>query len=124
MFSLVKRKGLLVVISDFLDDTSAIFSSLNMFAHKGFAVLLFHVLTDDEMNLPAVGNALFADMESPLTLSAEPDSIREAYQSEMRAFVHEMESNAKARKMHYQLATTADPYHKALEAYLTARGRI
>jgi uncharacterized protein (DUF58 family) len=124
LFSLLKRKGLLVVISDFLDDTSEVFSALSMFAHKGFAILLFHVLTDDEMNLPLVSNALFQDMESPASVSVEPEPIRAAYQEEMRGFIAEMESNAKARRMHYQLATTAEPYTRALEAYLTARARL
>jgi uncharacterized protein (DUF58 family) len=124
LFGVIKRKGLLVVMSDFLDETDRIFSALNMFAHKGFSVLLFHILSDEELNLPKVGSALFHDIESPAHAAAEPDSIREAYRAEIQAFVREMEMNAKARKMHYQLASTADPYHKALEAYLTARTRL
>jgi uncharacterized protein (DUF58 family) len=124
LFGVVKRKGLLVVLSDFLDDTPAVFSALSMFAHKGFAVLLFHVMTDAELNLPRVGNALFEDVESPAYAAAEPDAIREAYQAEIQAFIHELGANAKARRMHYQLAGTADPYHGALEAYLTARTRL
>lgn len=124
LFGLQKRKGLLVVISDFLDDTDAIFSALGMFAHKGFSVLLFHTLTDDEMNLPDAENALFHDPESALTLVAQPDSIRQAYQEEMRAFVLDIQTRARARRMHYQFATTADPYQKALEAFLTTRNTL
>ncbi|MFI5384576.1 MAG: DUF58 domain-containing protein [Fimbriimonadales bacterium] len=124
LFGMVKRKGLLIVISDFLDDTAKVFSALNMFAHKGFAVLLFHTLTDDELNLPLAANALFLDPESPLAIAAEPDAIRRAYQQEMQEFVHDMDSKAKARRMHYHLATTADPYYKSLDAFLTARARL
>jgi uncharacterized protein (DUF58 family) len=124
LFGIVKRKGLLIVISDFLDETDKVFSALSMFAHKGFSVLLFHTLTDDEINLPLAANALFRDPESSLTVAAEPDAIREAYQQEMQAFVREMDMNAKARRMHYHLATTAEPYHKALDAFLTARARL
>lgn len=124
LFGLVKRKGVLIVISDFLDDTDRVFSALNMFAHKGFAVLLFQVLSDAELHLPQVDNALFCDVESMATAAVEPDAIRSAYQAEIAAFLQEMATNAKARRIHYQLATTADPYHKALEAYLTARTRL
>src|SRR5207237_2676917 len=85
LFGMVRRRGLLVVVSDFLDDPAPTFSALNMFSHKGFAVLLFHVLTEAELNLPRVSSALFHDLESPATAAAEPDAIRAAYQAEIRA---------------------------------------
>lgn len=123
LFGAIKRKGLLVVVSDFLDDLDPIFAALGMFAHKGFSILLFQVLTDAEHNLPAVDNALFQDMESTAFSIAEPHAIRAAYQAEVKAFLHELESKAKARRIHYHLATTSEPYYQALEAYLTVRRR-
>jgi uncharacterized protein (DUF58 family) len=124
LFGVLRRKGLLIVISDFLDDSDAVFSALNMFAHKGFSVLLFQVMTDEELHLPDVSNALFKDMESDLFVTAEPAAVRLAYEAEIQAFLHGMEVNAKARRMHYQLAATSEPYHRALESYLTARSRV
>lgn len=123
LFGIVKRKGLLIVISDFLDDTDDIFSALGMFAHKGFSVILFHTLTNDELHLTDTSNALFKDPESSLVVAAEPDSIREAYQAEMRVFIDDIDTRAKARRMHYHLSPTSEPYDKALEAFLTARSR-
>jgi uncharacterized protein (DUF58 family) len=123
LFGTIKRKGLLVVISDFLDEPDQIFSALSMFTHKGFAILLFQVLTDEEMLLPPLDSALFEDMESSAFVVAEPNAVRVAYQAELQAFLHEMESNAKARRIYYRLATTSQPYHEALEAYLTVRRR-
>ncbi|MGV3616813.1 MAG: DUF58 domain-containing protein [Fimbriimonas sp.] len=124
LFGIVRRRGLLIVISDFLDDTDALFSALGMFAHKGFSILLFQTLTPDELNLPNTPNALFKDPESSLTIAAEPDSIRKAYQDEMRAFIEDMETRAKARRIHYHLASTSEPYDKALESFLSARSRL
>ncbi len=123
LFGTIKRKGLLVVVSDFLDEPDQIFSALSMFTHKGFAILLFQVLTDEEMLLPPLDSALFEDMESSAFVVAEPNAVRVAYQAELQAFLHEMESNAKARRIYYRLATTSQPYHEALEAYLTVRRR-
>ena len=123
LFGIVKRRGLLVVISDFLDDTDAVFSALGMFAHRGFSILLLHTLTADELNLPDTQNALFRDPESAFTIAAEPDSIRSAYQDEIHAFIRDLDTRAKARRMNYQLCATYEPYHKALEAFLTARNR-
>jgi len=121
LFGYLKRRGLLIVISDFLDEPERIFSALSMYAHKGFTVLLMHVLTDDEINLPDMDNAYFQDMESSDFAVAEPNSIRAAYQAEVRSFLDNMEASAKARRIHYHLATTDTPYYSALEAYLTTR---
>lgn len=121
LFGMLKRRGLLVVISDFLDDTDSLFSALGMFAHRGFSIMLFHVLTDDELQLPNAASALFRDPETHQTLTAEPDAIRAAYQEEMRAFLTDIETRAKARRIHYRLAPTSQPYQQALEAFLTAR---
>jgi len=95
-----------------------------MFAHKGFAILLFHTLTNDELQLPNTPNALFRDPESFEYIAAEPDSIRDAYQEEMQTFIRDMDTRAKARRMHYHLSPTSEPYHKALEAFLSARSRF
>jgi hypothetical protein len=92
-----------------------------MFAHKGFSILLFHVLTDDELNLPNTASALFRDPETLQTLTAEPDAIRAAYQQEMQSFMTDLETRAKAMRIQYQLAPTSQPYNVALEAFLTAR---
>jgi hypothetical protein len=62
-------------------------------------------------------------MESDDVMVAEPNAIRIAYQAEIQAFLHAMESNAKARRMSYLLARTSTPYYDALEAYLTVRNR-
>jgi uncharacterized protein (DUF58 family) len=121
LFGVIKRRGLLVVISDFLDDPDRLFSALSMFTHRGFTVLLLQVLTDDEIHLPSVDNALFQDMESAATVSAEPELIRRAYEKEIQAFLGGIEGQAKARRIHYHLATTSTPYYEALESYLTTR---
>jgi len=123
LFGIVKRKGLLVVVSDFLDDPESVFSALSMFAHKGFSVLLFHTLSDDELDLPKTQNALFQDPESSFSIAAEPDSIRQAYQEEVQGFIQDIGNRAKARRMYYHLARTSQPYHAALEAFLTTKAR-
>ena len=123
LFGLTKqRRGLVVVISDFLDDLDPVFQALSMFTHRGFSVLLVQTLTDEEMSLPGeMGSAIYYDLESPATVTAEPDVIRKAYQEEMAAFVDDVRNRAKARNIHYELGLTSRPYDRVLEAFLTAR---
>ena len=118
------RKGLLVVISDFLDDPEAIFAGLNPFRHRGFEILLLHVLHEFEWELPAVGNANFIDSETGEFLPAQPEDIREAYTTSIREFVRELEVGCRARRIDYRFMNTATPYHEVLERYLLRRSRL
>lgn len=61
-FPLLKRRGILVVVSDFFDDPAAIFAAFAPYLHRGFKIYLFHVLTPAELDLPEQG--LVADRKS------------------------------------------------------------
>lgn len=123
LFPLAKRRGLLIVLSDFLEDPTALFHVLGMFLYRKFSVLLFHVLTEEELYLPGTGAARFTDPEGPGVLSVEPAAIRTAYQAELQTHLDAMSTGAKARRIRYELLTTSTPYYKALSVYLTTRGR-
>lgn len=124
LFALARRRGLLVVVSDFLEEPDALFGALSMYAHRGWQVLLLHVLTETEMQLPDEKGALrFLDAEGPGQADADPETLRIAYQSELRAFLDTLETQAKARRIHYARMTTSTPYDRALERYLTTRAK-
>src|SRR5262249_47320736 len=119
---LAKRRGLLVVLSDLLEDPADLFHALGMYLHRGFTVLLFHVLTDEELYLPDAQAARFTDPEGPGVLNVEPEAVRAAYRQELQAHPAAPRKGPKPRRIHYDLMTTSTPYHKALSAYLTTRG--
>jgi uncharacterized protein (DUF58 family) len=123
LFPLAKRKGLLIVLSDLLEEPAELFGALSMYLHRGFAVLLFHVLTEDELHLPKASVARFTDPEGSGALNVVPAAIRSAYQREIRAWLEALSGGAKARGIHYRLLSTSTPYHEALRDYLTSRGR-
>jgi hypothetical protein len=121
LFSAARRRGLLVVISDFLEEPAPLFQSLGMFTHRGWQVLLLQVLTDSEMDLAGEGTAQFVDPESNDRIDADADAIRSAYRAELDQFLSEMEHQAKARGIHYLRMTTSTPYTEAIERYLSTR---
>lgn len=123
LFPLAKRRGLLIVLSDLLEEPADLFNALSMYLHRGFSVLLFHVLTEDELHLPRAAAARFTDPEGPGVLTVEPAAVRSAYQTEIGRWLGELNGGAKARGIHYRLLSTSTPYHEALRDYLTSRGR-
>lgn len=121
LFALTRRRGLLVIISDLLEDADALFGALSMYAHRGWQIVLFHVLTDSELQLPGQGPVRYLDAESSRTADADPNALRAAYQAELQGWLDGLEMQAKARRIHYTRLTTSTPYDRALERYLTSR---
>jgi uncharacterized protein (DUF58 family) len=122
LFPLARRKGLLVVISDFLEEPEPLFSALSMYTYRGWLVLLLHVLTEVELELPAANGTLrFLDAEGPGRADADPNALRGAYKAVLQSHLDTLEAQSKARRIHYARMTTATPYDRALERYLTTR---
>ena len=115
---LLKRRGTLVVLSDFLDDPAAIFRALSPYLHRGVHIHLFHILHPDELDLARRGLLTFRDLETGGRLIAHTEEIRAAYADAMRAHVAGLRSFATRRGIDYVLATTTSP-HLALFDRLT-----
>jgi uncharacterized protein (DUF58 family) len=120
-FPLFKRRGVLVLISDLLDDPERILTGLDMYRHKNFEVVLFHVLHKHELELPRIPSANFVDSESGHRLTTIPDDIRASYRRHIQEHIETLRSATQARRMDYQLLSTEVPYQVALQEYINGR---
>lgn len=109
-YPLLKRKGSLVVISDFFDEPEAIFAALSPYLHRGFKVHLINVLTPQELNLPEKGLVRFVDMESAERVIAHTRHIREKYNNAIRQHLANLRPMAARRQVDYAVART-DRHH-------------
>jgi len=121
--SLLKRRGILIVISDLLDDPEALFSVLDMYLYRNFEVVLFQVLHKHELELPSLPNANLIDSESGEKLTSVPDDIRQAYSRELQQYIDTLVAMAEARRIDYELMSTETPYPAALQGYMERRRR-
>src|SRR5436190_5477382 len=78
-YPLFRRKGLLIVVSDFLDEPEAVFRALDRYRHRQFEIILFHVLHQYEFELPALERVKFVDAETGETIASRPGDIRKSY---------------------------------------------
>lgn len=122
LLPIARRRGLLIVLSDFLEDPADIHDALAMYTHRGYAVLLLQILTEDELTLPTGGPFRFYDSEEPRAICANPAAVRDAYRGELERHLRAVRSNALARGMNYTLLRTTEPYVEALSAYSAKRG--
>jgi uncharacterized protein (DUF58 family) len=121
--AIFKRRGRLVIISDFLDDHAQLFDALAHFVHRKFEILLLHVVDPDELNLPVAAVARFVDLETGEGVQVDPEEVRTQYRETMQNFLSKLEAEADALQIQHRLVSTERPYLDAIEAYLGFRGK-
>jgi uncharacterized protein (DUF58 family) len=120
----IKRRGLIIVISDFLDDAAKIANGLQHFRHNRHEVIVFHVMDDAELTFPYDRATRFKDMEGAGQVVANPKSLRSRYIARMDAFIDSLKQICFERDISYNLANTQQPYDAFLAAYLEKRARL
>lgn len=118
-----RKRGRLVVLSDFLTDHTALFDALARFQHRGFSILLLQVLDPDELDLPGGHAARYQDMETLEVVEVDADDLREHFRRRAQDAVADLARGAAAHGCEYRLVNTAEPYRVALEACLELNRR-
>ena len=122
LFPLVRRRSLLVVMSDFLfDDLERVFTNLRLFAHQRIEVVLLHIVHPEEETLPKGPAYRFEDLESALTVPCSPAEVVNAYEAAFRKHVARVSNLASAGGMEYRYVSMAFPYIMALKDMLVER---
>ena len=120
----IKKRGLIILISDLFDDPDEILSGLQHFRYKGHEVVVFHVLDPQELTLDFTQRTRFRDMESGEEIITDPWHIQSDYQKSMEQFCDYMKSMCRRRNIDYVRLSTDSPLDMALSEYLIKRKRI
>ena len=119
-----KRRGLIIVISDLIDNEEAIASGLGHFRHNNHEVIVFHTMDPAELEFPYDRLTRFKDMEGAGRVVANPKSLRRRYLSRINQFTDQVKRDCFERRISYELCDTSKPYDKFLASYLDKRSRI
>lgn len=120
----IKRRGLMIIISDLLTELPPFFDGLDRLKHRGNEVLVLHILDRDELDLPFDDYVLFKDIEGTEQFFAEPWAFRKAYCSAMNDFVSEVRDGCGRRGIDHLLLRTDQELAAGLSHYLHARERM
>lgn len=120
----IAKRGLVVVISDLYEDQDEIVRALQHFVAKKHQIILFHMLDPAELELPFERLQTFVDMETGARILANAGQIREAYQSEVNAFIERYRRECSERSIEYVIARTDEPYDRMLLRYLERRRAV
>jgi uncharacterized protein (DUF58 family) len=117
------KRGMVVLISDLLDDPESVIRGLKHFQYRGTDVIVFHVLDPDEIRFPFERATRFEDLETGDEVMAVPGAVREHYLREMGALLERYKRDLGSTGIDYHLLTTDQPLELALLAYLSTRAR-
>jgi uncharacterized protein (DUF58 family) len=118
------RRGLVLMMSDMLDDPDAVFRALAHFRRRGHDVVLVHVLDPAELDLPYDGISDFIDMETGERLETDAALVRRAYREAVEAAITSFRERCGALRVDYRLATTNRTPADFLNELLADRKRL
>jgi uncharacterized protein (DUF58 family) len=120
----LKRRGLIILISDLLDEPEEVMRGLKQLRSKGNDILVFHLLDREELEFPFEEPTLFKDMEEDLKLLTDPKSIRPAYLKAMRSLIEGYQESCASYLIDYSLFDTSIGLDRALARYLKWREKF
>lgn len=121
----VQRRGLILLLSDMMDDPARIISGLKHFRHKGHEVVVFQILDPRELDLDFHGEVEFESMEEPgRRIRLEPSHMRESYRQRFDQWQEMLRRECRRQLVDLVEITTDTPFEKGLGAYLQKRRRM
>jgi uncharacterized protein (DUF58 family) len=117
----LRRRGLVLVISDFFESPEKVVRTIEPLRFHGNEVVLFHILDPKEIRPELGGPVILVDMETKERLEVTPEYARNEYSKKIDAHLEELRDRVQGSGMDYFLLVTDRPLDSALAEYLTIR---
>jgi uncharacterized protein (DUF58 family) len=117
----LKRRGLVLILSDLFDDVPSMMAGLKHFRHRRHEVVMFHVLDPAELDFRFRQTTLFRGLEEMPDVLTDPRALRQAYLDEFGKFQQAVKKGCRAQHIDYVLLRTDQSLEIALSSYLASR---
>ena len=117
----IKKRGLVVLVSDLLSPTEELNTHLGYLRAKGHEVALFQILDPAELHFDFSETAIFEDLESGDHMALNPKAAQANYQQQMDQHLEEIQTICRQQGVHYHKLTTDTPLESGLSSFLTDR---
>lgn len=118
---LLKRRGVIVVISDFYDDVPSIIEGLQHLRFRGNDVVVFQTMDRQEIDFDFDDAVVLEDSETEEQLHVIPEALRDEYLRLMNNHIAALREGTTGSRIDYELLKTSEPLDLALSAYLHSR---
>jgi uncharacterized protein (DUF58 family) len=119
-----KRRGILLLISDFYDEPDEILEAIKPLRFLGNELIVFHVLDPREIDFAYDEASTFEDLETGEQMPVVPQSFRDQYRSMIQDHIGTLTTRFSEQRIDYTLVNTADPLDRALFSYLSSREKL
>lgn len=120
----IKKRGLLILLSDLLDDQEEVLRGIKHLHHRGHDVLVFHVLDPDELRFPFRGQIAFEDVETGALIRTDATAVVTHYIERMENWIERYRREFRERRIDYVIADTTTPFDRFLVSYLARRSKL
>ena len=120
----IRKRSLLIIISDLFDNEIEVMRSLRHFRHKKHEVIIFHIFDRYEQEFPFDRLSNFIDLESGERLQIDPRYVRDEYLKQMKEFVDSYKRDCAESFIEYVATNTSIPFDFMLTNYLSKRKRL
>ena len=117
----IRRRSMVIVISDFFDDVDALLNGLQHFRHRHHEVIVLHLLDDAEIQFPFDRVTLFEGIERGEEIVVDARMVAEGYKARLRQFLDRLRRGCTEKNIDYERMQLSDPFDRALTAYLGKR---
>jgi uncharacterized protein (DUF58 family) len=118
---MLKRRSLVVLVTDLLDDPEPLAYGLNRLRYDGHDAIMLHVVDPYEQTFPFAGPSILQGHENSGRLVCDPRDLRELYLAERQAHLDEVRTLCRALHFDHQEIVTSEPLDAALATLLYAR---
>ena len=120
----INKRGLVIIISDLLDEPKNVFKGLKHFRHRKQEVIVFHILDRNELEFEFENRTKFVDMESGEEITTDPWHIKNDYKNLILDVQKYYRRNCRLNKIDYVPLYTDDSLDKGLSEYFNKRQRL
>tara|TARA_Y100001960_G_C14683921_1_gene832713 strand:- start:370 stop:1266 length:897 start_codon:yes stop_codon:yes gene_type:complete len=120
----IKKRGLIILISDLVDSHEDIMNGLKHFRYKGHEVIVFHILDPREIDLNFNESVKFIDLESDESITTDPRQVKAAYQKEIKDLIASYKNQCRKNKIDFINISTSDSLENSLINYLIKRNKL
>jgi hypothetical protein len=119
----LKKRGLIILISDLYDDPQKVLSALQHFKFQGSDLIVFQIADPAELKFPFTQLTEFTDPETGEAVLASAEAMRKPYLEAMESFFGALRRGCADLKVDYHLFDTSTPLELGLSSYLYRRSR-
>ncbi len=116
-----ERRGVVVLLSDLLDDLDQLTVGMQHLRHRRHDVIVFHILDAAELDFPFRRPTLFRGLEELPQVLTDPRSLRRAYLNQLNQFQRSLQSRCRELQVDYVQVRNDMPLNVTLSRFLANR---